>query len=106
MTGTATVLVTAQDTSVSQTYTINFTVAATVLLMPVVTPDGGAISSTQQITITDPNGIPGDSVYYTLDGSMPTMQNNLYTVPFTLDNSATVAAAVYNPTPGGARQAG
>jgi YVTN family beta-propeller protein len=74
--------------------------AAPVLLTPVVTPDGGAISSTQQITITDPNGIPGDSVYYTLDGSMPTMQNNLYTGPFTLDNSATVAAAVYNPTPG------
>jgi hypothetical protein len=70
------------------------------LAAPTISPDGGSIDSTQQITVTDPNDIAGDSVYYTLDGNSPGLQSNLYTTPFTLKSSATVTAAVYKSTAG------
>jgi len=70
------------------------------LAAPTISPDGGSIATTQQITITDPNSITGDSVYYTLDGTKPGLQSNPYAAPFTLNSSATVTAAVYNSTAG------
>jgi hypothetical protein len=70
------------------------------LAAPTIYPNSGSINSTQQITITDPNNFTGDSLYYTLDGTKPGLQSNLYTAPFTLSNSATVTAAVLNPTAG------
>ena len=68
---------------------------------PVITPNGGAITASQAISISAPSGSSvSDSVYYNLNGSMPTLQSYLYTAPFTLSRSATVTAAVYNGSTG------
>ena len=49
---------------------------------PVFTPYGGYVSPTAFITIND--AIVGASIWYTLDGSTPTVGSRLYTAPFSL----------------------
>jgi hypothetical protein len=72
----------------SATYTINTVVptAAT----PSFTPPAGNYTSAQQVTLTD--STPGASIYYTLDGSMPTTASTLYTSAFTVSTTITVNA--------------
>jgi Cu/Ag efflux protein CusF len=58
--------------------------------MPTFSPPGGTIASSQPITI---NGSSGASIYYTTDGTAPTVKaSELYGGPFTLSVSATVQA--------------
>ena len=60
---------------------------------PTFSPTGGAISSTQPITLADTT--PGAVIYYTTDGSVPSPgvgTTKQYGSPFTLPASATVKA--------------
>src|SRR5271163_4175931 len=60
---------------------------------PLFSPAGGAVTSTQPISITD--GTPGTTIYYTTDGSTPSPgagTTQQYTGTFTLPASATVEA--------------
>jgi uncharacterized repeat protein (TIGR02543 family) len=76
----------------------------TVLLPPTIDPDGGIFTVTNQaVSIIDPNPAPvsvNDAVYYSLHGVNPALdgtQSTLYTgLPFILNQSAEVSAAVYN----------
>lgn len=57
---------------------------------PVIAPNGGAIATNQEITITC--ATEGASIYYTLDGTEPTTSSTLYEGAFTLTEECTVKA--------------
>src|SRR5208282_4081675 len=58
---------------------------------PIISPVGGTISPSQQITITDATS--GAVIYYTTNGTDPSVTaSELYSGPFTLTASATVEA--------------
>ena len=57
---------------------------------PIITPNGGNIFNTQEITLNCTT--EGAFVYYTIDGTEPSVNSTLYTQPFTLSESATVKA--------------
>jgi uncharacterized repeat protein (TIGR03806 family) len=60
---------------------------------PAVSPSGGTFQGFVNVTIQpSTNNV---TTYYTLDGSLPTTNSQLYTGPFTLTNSATVNANVW-----------
>lgn len=67
---------------------------------PAINSKGGTFSGPVSVTLSTTT--PGASIYYTLDGSEPTMASTLYTEPFTLTGSATVKArgfrSGYNPS--------
>ncbi len=82
----------------TQTSTITVTVNNQVILPPAatpsITPAGGNITNTQQITLA--TATTGAQIRYTIDGSNPTSTTGiLYSVPFTLSASATVKAIAY-----------
>ena len=57
---------------------------------PAISPAAGAISSGTTVTLSD-SGL-NHSVYYTTDGSTPTMSSTLYTGPFSVSPGTTVKA--------------
>ena len=69
-----------------------------ILLAPAIDPNSGTFTGSQAVSIT--NFPANDNVYYTLDGSTPTTGSEPYTAPFTLTNSATVTAEVYDSPTG------
>ena len=60
---------------------------------PTFSPNGGAISPGQPITINSPTIFA--KTYYTLDGSEPTQNSTLYTNPITISASATIKARAF-----------
>jgi hypothetical protein len=60
-----------------------------VVAQPVISPAGGTYSSSQTVSMT---AVSGALIYYTTDGSTPTIASSLYTGPFTLISSKTVRA--------------
>jgi hypothetical protein len=66
--------------------------SSTSLQAPVISPDGGAFTNAQTVTISNANS---GSIYYTTDGSNPSNSSNavLYSEPFTVYQSETVQAA-------------
>ncbi|HLV78967.1 MAG TPA: chitobiase/beta-hexosaminidase C-terminal domain-containing protein, partial [Chthonomonadaceae bacterium] len=60
---------------------------------PTISPDGGGFTAPVQVTLSDSD--PNASIFYTTDGSDPTMSSPLYTGPFTLATCATVKARAY-----------
>jgi hypothetical protein len=63
------------------------------VVMPVLAPTGGAILTTQTISITD--GTSGAAIYYTTDGTVPSPgmgTTQKYLAPFALPSRATVKA--------------
>ena len=62
----------------------------TTVAAPIITPNGGNIFNTQEITLNC--ATEGAFVYYTIDGTEPSANSTLYTQPFTLSESATVKA--------------
>jgi hypothetical protein len=57
---------------------------------PQISPASGTYSTPQQVTITDTATNP--TIYYTIDGSMPTTSSPKYTAAFTISATTTVQA--------------
>ena len=57
---------------------------------PIISPKGGAFNGSVTVQLSD--ALPGASIYYTLDGTVPTTASTLYTAPFTLTNTANLKA--------------
>ena len=57
---------------------------------PTITPQGGTF--TDSVTITLASSTQNALIYYTLDGSDPTVNDDLYSNPFPLTSSATLKA--------------
>jgi hypothetical protein len=88
------------------------TVQVTILpAAPVFTPSGGGLFPGQTVTIA---AATGASIYYTLDGSLPTANSTLYTAPIAISGTSPVtieaiavesgvnsevSIAVFNPLP-------
>ena len=62
---------------------------------PEVTPNGGAFTGSQQVSLSSTTSTA--SIYYTLDGSIPTVSSNLYTAPITITSATTVRAIASAP---------
>jgi len=60
---------------------------------PVISPAAGTYTSSQMISITPPAS--GAQIYYTIDGSTPTLASRLYTGPFIIIGSETVNAVAF-----------
>ncbi len=86
------------------TYTITINAAAKTFSItkvipqvatPVISPESGNFTETQQVTITCATS--GATIYYTTDGSTPTTSSTAYSAPFTVSQTTTVKAiAVLN----------
>ena len=77
-----------QSGLVSATFTLNLPTAPA----PVITPASGSYSGPQTVTIVD--AAPNTTVYYTVDGSVPTTASPVYKGPITVSASAVVSAIV------------
>ncbi len=75
-----------QSTYTSATFALNFPVAPA----PVISPAGGSSGGPQSVTISD--SVAGAAIYYTTDGTIPTLNSTLYTGPIMVSASETVAA--------------
>ena len=53
-------------------------------------PNGGSFEDSMTVRLTSDD--PGAAIYYTLDGTRPTLQSTLYRSPITLDSSAGLSA--------------
>lgn len=60
---------------------------------PIITPSTGPFTATLSISITC--ATPGASIYYTIDGSTPTILSTLYTVPLVITRSTVVKALAF-----------
>lgn len=59
---------------------------------PTISPLTGSFTTTQTVTITGSGG----SIFYTLNGEVPTNASNAYSAPFTVDEPTHVRAVVYS----------
>jgi hypothetical protein len=59
---------------------------------PVIAPPSGTYSSSPDITIT--TSTPGATIYYTVDGGVPTTASTVYTAPFPLSTSSLTTRTV------------
>jgi hypothetical protein len=67
---------------------INSLAGTQALAPPTITPNGGTFAPSVNVSLNPPDG--SATLYYTLDGSLPTTSSFLYSGPFTLTNSVIV----------------
>ena len=70
-----------------KTVTISLAQDASAIAKPIITPSSGTYTSAQTVTIT--NNAEGATVYYTTDGSVPTVSSSVYSNPFELSKNGT-----------------
>lgn len=71
-------------------YTLSIFGNSLFLATPVISPAGGSFANSTVVSISE--STPNSTIYYTLDGTVPTTNSPIYTGPFTLNNSASVQA--------------
>jgi hypothetical protein len=76
--------------SVSAVASASFTITQPVTATPVISPAGGAFTAAQTVSMTDATA--GAVIYYTTDGSTPTVASGVYMGPFTVGRTETVKA--------------
>jgi hypothetical protein len=76
-------------------YALSMLALATFLNPPIISPAGGVFTNSVTVSISDSS--PGVTLYYTLDGSVPTTNSLLYTAPFVVTNSLTARARAFAP---------
>jgi N-acetylneuraminic acid mutarotase len=76
---------TGYSTSLVAKATYDFNVATPTFSVP-----GGTYTSAQTVTISDATS--GSSIYYTTDGTTPTLSSSVYSTPITVSSSETVQA--------------
>jgi mono/diheme cytochrome c family protein len=83
------------DTNAVQVITawINSLPGTPALAPPVILPNGGAFIPSVSVTLQPPD--TNATLYYTLNGKLPTTNSFLYTGPFLLTNSATIEANAF-----------
>lgn len=69
--------------------------AASFVATPTISPNGGSFATSVTITLSDVT--PSATIYYTLDGTVPSTNSLLYSAPFVLTNTATVQAIAVKP---------
>ena len=74
----------------SATYTITPAAAA-----PVFNPAAGTYTSVQSVTLSD--ATPGSTIYYTADGSLPTIASKVYSGAIAVSSTTTINAAAVAP---------
>ncbi len=57
---------------------------------PVISPNGGTFSGSQTVTLSTETAAA--TIYYTIDGTVPTTESLVYSEPFTISSSMTVKA--------------
>jgi len=62
---------------------------------PAFTPPGGNFTATQSVTLTD--ATRGAAIYYTLDGSTPTVASKVYSVPISVTTTETIKSIALAP---------
>jgi len=62
---------------------------------PILVPDEGMYSGPQSVSIT--SSTPGASIYYTIDGSIPTTSSQLYTQPIAVDSTLSIRTMAIKP---------
>jgi mono/diheme cytochrome c family protein len=68
---------------------------ASFLPLPTLSPNGGEFTGSVTVTLAD--AVPGTSLYYTLDGSVPSTNSLRYNGPLTLTNSTAVHVIAVKP---------
>jgi hypothetical protein len=63
------------------------------LAPPAISPNGGVFTTSVSVSLQSTNG--GDTLYYTLDGSLPNTSSFVYAGPFNLTSNATVRANAF-----------
>lgn len=74
----------------SATYTIEKPAAT-----PVIAPNGGTFTKAQSVTIKDATALA--AIYYTINGTVPTLKSTKYTKAFTVSGNSTVKAIAIAP---------
>jgi hypothetical protein len=65
------------------------------VIAPVISPNGGTFVGSTSVTISSPQSLA--SIYYTLDGSTPTITSALYVSPIAVSQTETIKAIAYVP---------
>ena len=83
------------DTNAVQVFAdwINSLPGTPALAPPGITPNGGSYTGSTGITLSAPDA--NASIYYTLDGSLPTTNSLLYSGEFNLKNNASLNASAF-----------
>jgi len=67
-----------------------YTISGTIIATPTFSPGAGTYSSAQTVTISDATS--GTAIYYTTNGTTPTISSTVYSAPITVSTSETVEA--------------
>ncbi len=83
------------DTNAVQVFTdwINSLPGTNALAPAAISPNGGAYVASVSVTLQSPD--PNAAIYYTLDGSLPSINSLRYSSAFTLFTNATVTASAF-----------